>query len=172
MKIQTYLVVFMFILLASCSKEIVSPSGVSYQQSLNYWNAYKASVNNNYSYTVVFGSVFGYGSETKITVKGGVVIARDYIATRRINNGPIEIYKTWSETAANLNTHASEGADLITLDDIYVKAKNEWLTVDKKKNTIYFETDNKGLLSSCGYVPEGCQDDCFRGITIKEIMGL
>ena len=172
MKIKLYLTVSFFFLLASCSKDIVSPSGVSYQQSLKNWTAYKASVNNNYSYTVSTSSWVGSASETKITIQGGKVIARDYIATRRINNGPIETYKTWNETAANLNTHASEGADLITLDDIYIKAKNEWLTVDKKKNKIYFETDDKGLISSCGYVPENCADDCFRGVTITQIAGL
>ncbi|MEO6523579.1 MAG: hypothetical protein ABIN91_17990 [Mucilaginibacter sp.] len=172
MKTKLYLILTLVILLTSCSKEIVSTSGLTYDQSLKKWIAYKASVNNNYSYTVVSGSVFGFGSSTKIIVQGGKITARDYIATRRINNGPLETYKTWSETAANLNTHNLEGADLLTLDDIYTKAKNEWLTVDKEKNTIYFETDDKGLLSSCGHVPEGCQDDCFMGITIKEIVGL
>jgi len=162
----------MIILLASCSKNIVSPSGVSYQQSLNNWLAYKASINNNYTYTVVSGSVFGFGSETKITVQNGVVTARDYKATRKAGNPPVDsIYNTWTETAANLNTH-SGGAETLNLDDIYAKAKSEWLTADKDKNTIYFETDDKGLISSCGYVPKNCADDCFRGITIKSIVKL
>jgi hypothetical protein len=174
MKTPAYFIISLLILLAACSKnEIVSPSGVSYQQSLNNWNSYKVSVNNNYTYTVTSGSVFGFGSETKITVKSGTVIGREYKATRKINNSPIDtVYKSWTETFATLNTHSSEGAEILNLDQVYAKAKTVWLTADKGSNDIYFETDKNGLISSCGYVAKGCQDDCFNGITIKEIVGL
>jgi hypothetical protein len=35
----------------------------------------------------------------------------------------------------------------------------------------YFEAETDGLLSSCGYVEDGCQDDCFVGIHIAGITG-
>jgi hypothetical protein len=75
---------------------------------------------------------------------------------------------SWDEDANNIGTH-NAGAEVLTLDQIYDKAKNEWLKADTKTNKIYFETDAKGLIASCGYVPDGCQDDCFTGVTITSI---
>ena len=65
----------------------------------------------------------------------------------------------------------SNAADALTLDEIYSKAKNEWL-VKRKNVTNYFEAKNDGLISTCGYVEKGCVDDCFAGITIKSIQSL
>jgi hypothetical protein len=83
----------------------------------------------------------------------------------------LQVINRWTETAATLNTH-NDGAPAITLDEIYEKARTEYLTVDKKKNTVYFEVNYEGLLSSAGYVPEGCMDDCFYGVHIKSITRL
>jgi len=33
----------------------------------------------------------------------------------------------------------------------------------KKRPKVYFEAKNDGLISSEGYVPDNCQDDCFVG---------
>jgi hypothetical protein len=68
-----------------------------------------------------------------------------------------------------LNTHSDEGGALMTLDDIYAKANNVWLKADPKLNYIYFETKNAGLISTCGYFPKDCQDDCFVGVHISSI---
>jgi hypothetical protein len=56
----------------------------------------------------------------------------------------------------------------MTLDEIYDRAKSDWLRKRSNAQT-YFEANNNGLISSCGYVEEGCQDDCFRGITIASV---
>lgn len=103
-----------------------------------------------------------------------MVTARDYtFYTQTPGTGISTITKTWSETVVTLNTHGQyEGAEILTLDEVYAKAKSVWLSADKNSNSIYFETDSKGLISSCGFVPKGCQDDCFNGIRIKEVVGI
>ncbi|RWY54329.1 hypothetical protein [Mucilaginibacter gilvus] len=78
----------------------------------------------------------------------------------------------WHEEVANLGTHGNEGAELLTLDQVYTKAQNVWLKVDDTKNDVYFDAKNNGLISFAGYVPKGCVDDCFTGIMITEISKL
>ena len=53
----------------------------------------------------------------------------------------------------------------LTFDHIYEKARSEWL-IKRENAKTYFEANNNGLISSGGYVEEGCQDDCFIGINI------
>jgi hypothetical protein len=101
----------------------------------------------------------------------GRVIQRQYKFTPAPGNptaippGNLE----WTEDETQINTHPESGAaDAFTLDQVYEKAKTEWL-LKRKGATTYFEAKNNGLISSCGYVPDGCQDDCFIGITIASI---
>ncbi len=128
-------------------------------------------VNNSYSYTAYAGSVFGNHIETKITVTNGKVTAPEYIAgTYKPNTADLVISKTWIENESSLNTHTNSGAfEMLTLDQVYTKAKSIWLKADPKQNDIYFEPANEGMISSAGYVPKGCQDDCFNGVHIKDI---
>jgi hypothetical protein len=150
-----------------------------YDKSYAKWLSFKKSSNNSYIYTTVSSSVFpeGGSKETKITVMNGSITARDYIASHyeRSANSPTAtkvVTSQWNEDKASLNSHKNEGAQLLTLDEIYHKAKNEWLKADKKANDIYFETKNNGIISSCGYIPKGCQDDCFSGINISLVTPL
>lgn len=79
---------------------------------------------------------------------------------------------TWSENQTNLNNPANKGAaPTWTLDEIYEKAKSDWL---KKRNNAqtFFEAKNNGIISSCGFVEDNCADDCFRGITITLVEGI
>jgi len=39
----------------------------------------------------------------------------------------------------------------------------------RKDASVYFEAKNNGMISSCGYVQDGCMDDCFNGINIASI---
>lgn len=178
MKINTYIILFITLICNSCKKDAVdsvtSSTGITYSQSLSNWQSYKQSVHNNYTYTATSGSVFGFYSETKITVQNGVVTARDYMLyTQATGSITYTVTKTWSETSANLNKHGQyEGAEVLTIDEVYTKAKSVWLVADKGSNSIYFETDSKGIISTCGFVPKGCQDDCFNGIRIKKMVGL
>ena len=75
----------------------------------------------------------------------------------------------WTEIEAELGLHEVSPAGRVqTLDDIYEKARTTWL---KKRSdaTTYFEANNDGLISSAGFVPDGCMDDCFTGISIRMI---
>ncbi|MFT4095190.1 MAG: hypothetical protein QM640_16280 [Niabella sp.] len=84
------------------------------------------------------------------------------------HTGETKVYEDWTEDETTLYSHDGWNVSL-TLDEIYAKAKNEWLQVDEDENWIYFETENDGMISSCGYTPKNCADDCFMGINIVEI---
>lgn len=163
--------IFIALLLIACEKDN-TPYITEFANSQKAWNLFKASVNNNYSYVTYNGSVFGGYHETKITVQNGKVTGRAFLVGIYPPNAHVlDIKDNWTEDAATLGTH-QQGAPLLTLDDIYAKGKSEWLSADKTKNDIIFETDTRSLISSCGYVPNGCMDDCFSGVHIKSIIGL
>jgi hypothetical protein len=77
----------------------------------------------------------------------------------------------WTENENEINTHREMAAAAITLDEVYEKARTEWL-IKRKDVNVYFETKNNGMISSCGYVNKGCMDDCFNGIRIAYIQPL
>ena len=162
MKPILYLVACLM-LLSACKKTQIDSE---YDTSLRVWQEFKASVNNSYVYTVTASSDVGIFTETKITVSNGVVTARDYTETS--GNPAINNLKRWRENGVTLNTH-TEGALLITMDEVYVKAKNEWLTADRDKNNAYFETKNNGMISTCSYVPKNVADHPGFGIHISSI---
>jgi hypothetical protein len=157
--------------LTSCKKDTTTSQ---YDNSLKAWNAYKAKVNNTYAYTSTFSPMTDFNNETTITIVNGEITARDFYSysgvydpSTRITT--FELVNEWHETATTLNTHGSEGAILYTIDDLYSLAKNVWLGADQKKSTVYFETNNNGIISKAGYVPNGCKEGCFIGIQIKSI---
>jgi len=161
---------FAILLIGACKKDS-TPYSSEFNTSLQKWAGYKSSVNNSYSYTVYQYISAGTGqyAETKITIQNGVVIGRTYTSHATNANGPILV--SWVEDKTTLNKNAG-GAAAITLDAIYDEAKAEWLTADNKNNTIYFETDDSGLIAMSGYSPKNCQDDCFVGVNIKSITSL
>jgi hypothetical protein len=161
------LIAFLF----SCKKDQITSNG-EFKKSEQVWNIYKKSINNSYSYITYHGSVFGGYEETKIIVQNGKVTSRIFKGgIYQQNTSQLDIKESWTEDVSNLNTHAN-GAKSLTFDDIYEKANKEWLSVDAKKNDVYFLTDTIGLIKTCGYVPKGCQDDCFFGVNIKAITKL
>ncbi|ACU58883.1 hypothetical protein [Chitinophaga pinensis] len=165
MKLNVYPVILVLIasLLISCKKDM--EFGDDYSKSEKAWNGFKAYSGNSYRYMVATASWAGTASETIMTVKDGHVIARSYVQKERIPGSPDFVTRTqWEEDAASLGSHTA-GAGLFTLDDIYSSAKNDWLKKRDNAKT-YFEANNHGMISSCGYVEDGCADDCFRGISI------
>lgn len=159
----------------SCKKDGISHQN-EFDKSYKAWLSFKQSSNNSYTYVVNWGSWTGYGSETTLKIVNGVIVSRQFTSHQLVypqggGKPTNEMMTTWTETGSAVNTHdRNEGAaDAITLDEVYEKAKSVWLKADKKENAVYFEADNNGLISSCGFVPEGCQDDCFSGITITSI---
>ena len=163
-------VIIILISVTGCKKDDIADES-EFNKSYNAWLNFKNGSHNSYQYTTNFGSVFGYGTEIKTGIINGKILSRDFISTRLKQNGTsqIDTIKQWHEDADHINTHPNDVGESLTLDDVYQKAKTTWLKADKKTNDIYFETKNSGMISSCGFVPKGCQDDCFNGITISLI---
>lgn len=168
MKRSAYLLIlFVAAIFASCKKDKIEYRN-EFDKSFKAWTDFKSASNNSYRYTTVTVSWTGYATETTISVLNGKVIARSYIARgRKADQTTVVVLEQWEEDVNTLNTHAN-GASLLTLDQIYELAKND-LLLKRADVSISFESKNSGLISAAGYVQDGCQDDCFRGINIKSI---
>lgn len=164
--------IFLFILtitLFSCSKNLAYEN--EFTKSEKTFHQFKRQNNNSYKFVLYNSSWTNTGFETTIYVQNGKVVRKDFLATQgewKNDKWNYTVLEEYTETEPNINTHVS-GPRAITLDEIYAIAKNDLLTVDKKSNTIYFEAKNNGMISSVGYFPIGCQDDCFRGYSISSI---
>lgn len=94
---------------------------------------------------------------------------KNYLISKNIT---LKEYLAWSEYENELGKYNDLGATpIMTLDEVYSKAKSEWLVKQVNKK-IFFETNNKGMISSCGYILGNCQDGCFTGINISYIKAL
>jgi hypothetical protein len=95
------------------------------------------------------------------TYSAGAVTAEEFLKTL-----------SWTESKQELNNNTNTpAAKVLTLDEVYNIAKNDWLR--KRDNAqSSFEAKNNGIISSCGYWEDGCMDDCFRGISISSIEAL
>ena len=156
--------------LAACSKEDIAYES-QFSKSEKAFNTFKEKNNNSYKFILHIHSWSGFSSETTVYVQNGKVVRRDYVATLGVwenDKWNFTILEEYTETENEINTNVN-GPKAVTLDEVYSKAKNELLKVNSKENTIYFETKNEGMISSVGYVPQGCQDDCFRGYQISGI---
>lgn len=166
------LVIIAVIFFISCSKRTTDNS--EYERSYKTFLQFKAASGNSYKYVVTTSSWTGFSTETIITIQNGEATKREYksMQLEHGSNPPVTtVVEQWVEDKAGLNSHEA-GADPVTLDVVYSKAKNEWLKVDPNSNTIFFEIENKGMISLCGYVPKNCADDCFMGIVIKNISAI
>mgnify|MGYP007043344030 CR=1 FL=1 len=138
------------------------------ENSAKNWGLLKVENNDSYRYEVTGVSWTGLNWVTAITVEGGQIVSREYERFSYSNDGAKEIKENYMETGDKLGTHVN-GAKLLTLDELYDVCKQEYLRVDPERNTILFTTFDNGLVSSCGYVPKGCADDCFQGFTLRVI---
>lgn len=167
MKNQFYFIALLVInsLLFSCSSDEDLNYQNDFAKSEKAFLNFKVASNNSYKYIVTGRSVFISNDwETTITVSNGVIIQRDFKYTDDQQN-----VLDWTENENEINSHENSfAASALTLDNIYDKAKKEWL-IKRNNAKVYFESKNNGLLSKCGYVENGCMDDCFFGITIKKI---
>jgi hypothetical protein len=176
MKNKIYLFALLVIgnLISSCEKNDLEYEN-DFKNSSKTWLDFKESSNNSYKYVVRGGSVFiNFGWETTITVLKGKVAQRHfkYTSTEGLADNIPQEELEWIENENEINSHEQTSAAYAwTLDEIYEKAEQEWL-VKRKNAKSYFEAENNGLLSSCGYVEDGCMDDCFIGINIKSIEAL
>lgn len=169
MKRNPYLIILLVIgtLFTACKKSDIVQEN-DFNRSYQTWLNFKSTSNNTYRYKTQTASWTGSSTETIITVKNGKVTGRSYVAKGidRTTNA-IVVHSQWEEDQTSLNAH-QDGARTLTLDEIYEKAKTDWLLKRKDAKTS-FEANNNGLISSCGYVEDNCADDCFRGISISFI---
>ena len=167
--------VLLFTLLAvgfifySCDKNDIEFKE-NFKDSKKVWLDFKKQSNDSYKYTTQGSSWTGNMWQTTITVSKGKIIKRDfkYIRGENIPTNELE----WTENERDINTHIGTNAsDALTLKEIYEKAEEDWL-VKREKSKPYFEAKNNGMISLCGYTPEGCMDDCFKGVRINSIEAL
>lgn len=154
---------------SSCEKDDLEHQN-NFEESRKAWSDFKEFTNNSYKYKIVGGSWAGFSWETTLTVSNGKLIERHfkYTVTEGLAENVQEEEQEWIENEGEIGSHEFVGAEALTLEEIYEKAQTEWLK--KRENTVtYFETKNNGLISTCGYVENGCMDDCFIGVTIKSI---
>lgn len=173
-KIYTLVFLPFFLLVISCSLDSIgehfedTERNLEFRESRAEWRKLKKKNGNSYEYTILEESWTGVGSETTIHVQKGKVIGRYYVAfIISEEDGSKEITETYEETSRKeIGNHAA-GAPPYTMDDLYRTCLTDYLRLDDDTNVIYFETNEEGVMNLCGFVPVGCQDDCFRGIRIS-----
>lgn len=139
----------------------------NFKKSRSAWLDFKDKSNNTYKYTTQGSTWVGYTWETTIMVAGGKVTGRSFKYTSGENIPEKDL--AWTENELEINTHSNTPAsEAVTLDVIYEKAEQDWLKKRKDVET-FFEANNNGMISLCGYTPNGCMDDCFRGIQVLKI---
>lgn len=152
----------------SCKKDVVQ---TDFDTSLQTWQTFKTSANNSYVYTTKLP--VWRDDSTRITVVNGRVTNRDYfifVHEPATNAGKRVASLQWKETIADLGSH-NEGFNAYTMDEVYDKAKNVWLAVDKNRYDIKFETNNSGVISLVGNELKGTADG-FAGIAITSVTKL
>lgn len=177
MKNKIYFITFLFIsiLVSSCSSNDDFNYQNDFENSQKAWLNFKEASNDSYRYIVSGGSVLTpYGWETTITVSNGTITERRFKYTPGAEDFIPADQLEWTESEGEINSSEHEHTSAfpaLTLDEIYTKAKQEWL-IKRKNVTTYFEAKNNGLISRCGYVKNGCMDDCFVGIIVKSVEAL
>ncbi|PCJ96492.1 MAG: hypothetical protein COA50_06845 [Flavobacteriaceae bacterium] len=151
--------------LSSCDKNDLDHQN-EYDLSLQTWLDLKALNQNTYEYTVTYSSWVGFSWETTITVQNGIIVKREFEYVQLPADFPDTVLQ-WTKSENEIGTYEN-GAAPLTLDQVYEIAAQEWL-INRKNAKTYLETNHNGLISSCGYVENGCSDDCFVGIHIKSI---
>jgi len=141
-----------------------SDSLYNYEQSVDLWNELKVKNGNSYIYQRAFTSWTRHGFMTEIKVENGIVTERKYQSFQY--NGKTKIIKkSYVEKGNKIGSH-DEGFDAVTIDDLYKTCAAEYLVVDTALNEIYFETNEDGIMTICGYYSKGCADDCYQGVSL------
>ncbi|HLS39114.1 MAG TPA: hypothetical protein VK023_12670 [Sphingobacterium bovisgrunnientis] len=184
---------FFTLILIGCGKDKLENQN-DFEKSYATFQKFKKETKNTYTYKTTVQSYYdGIVREYTFEIVEGVVTKRSFMFKEIGNNKRPET--GWTEESARLAFQATDYTDeaianlisklewveekdqlgtmeaplnIWTLDQIYDKAKEEWL-IKRANAQIHFETNNNGLISLAGYVPNGCQDDCFTGIKITKI---
>ncbi len=154
-------------LIISCSKSPVSEQHDAFEQSLKTWQNLKDDNGEDYAYSSVSSSAFGFGSETIITVISGEVVRRSYQEFTFGENSfdRINTDVSYLEEGMAIGTN-ERGLMAVTIDELYDTCAGEYLTVNEVDNNVFFETETNGVVNLCGFFPKNCADDCFTGFSI------
>ena len=158
-------------ILVSC-ESIITKNKEAFNSSQRQWELLKKMNGNSYTYITSFGSWTGYSTKTTIHVENDIIASRECVVTfYNYENEALSIdtIEHYIESAHEIGTH-DIGANPLTVDELYDTCVKEYLNVSTKNNTIFLETNEDGLLNLCGFVPDNCVDDCYRGIRIDTIM--
>lgn len=147
--------------------------GTDFNKSFKTWNTLKKIHHNSYTYHVNFSSWIGYSNTTKIVVKNGKVISREYLETQRSDRERYkdEETKIYEENASNLNTN-EKGFKGVTMDQVYTDCGTKSLQADEDENNLYFTVDDLGIVKACGFAIKNCADDCSEGVYISKFKWL
>ncbi|MCL3782147.1 hypothetical protein EMN47_17300 [Prolixibacteraceae bacterium JC049] len=138
--------------------------GSSYSSSLENWESLKQKNGSSYVYQTSTYSWTGYSNTTEVKVLNGKVVERIFVEYQSEGTSKKKI-GSYKEIGDQLGTNEF-GTAPITIDELYKLCVGKYLSADRDKNTIYFEVETSGLMTLCGFVPDGCMDDCYRGIRI------
>jgi hypothetical protein len=169
MKIYKLLLAITIFTMMSCDKDDDNKSLImtDFNVSKVNWEELKSINGNSYTYQTTFSSWTGFGAMTELKIRDGIVISRLY-EEFQINgaNGQKEVLNSYLEEGSDLGSN-ERGAKILTIDQLYDSCVSKYLIADTKNNTLYFESELGGIMSLCGYVPNGCVDDCFSGVRIN-----
>ena len=145
---------------------LISRDGKTYQESIDAWGELKVTNGDSYIYQTTHTSWSSHGNTTEIRVDDGVVTTRIY-QEFKINpsNSDRTITYSYREDGDGVGSNP-KGAEPLTIDELYQTCIKDFMTADVETNTVYFQTTTEGLMTLCGFVPEGCADDCYHGIRI------
>lgn len=163
----------------SCELETLAPalsmqgnSGYTYSESRTLWLQMKEDNGDSYEYTVGVLSWTGDGNNTIITIEEGKAVSRNYEEYfRDPDTGEKTINFEYSETGTEVGSN-EKGAKAMTMDELYGICLADYLVADPEKNTVEFNTDEVGVMITCGFVPDGCADDCFVGFSLSDFKWL
>lgn len=161
------------LLLLSCNEDISGENQLQrleqvsdYNNSLDRWGTLKKINGNSYVYVAGSQSWTGFRTATTIRVFNGEVVERSYEEYAFDEEGLKTVTDSYRETGNQIGTH-SKGAAARTMDEVYAFCEEVLRNTHPDHNTLYFETDDQGLMALCGYVPNNCIDDCFEGVRLQ-----
>jgi hypothetical protein len=152
-----------------CQSEDQNPLQAELESSRAGWRELVRAQGETYSYSQSTESWTTYKTRTAQQIQDGVVTYRRFESNTPNPGGqpPSDIVLRWEERGAEIGSHI-EGFAPATVDQLYDRCRDEVLTQDPKTNDITLVFQDHNVLGGCGYVPHGCVDDCWMGVSVGE----
>jgi hypothetical protein len=141
-----------------CGKSAIDSARATWEQTV--------ATCDTYHYVAVDQSFIGITERTTIAISRGQPAGRSFVRTQGFGPSP-QVVASWTEDAAHVGQHA-EGRPAETMEQLYDDCAKNVLSQDPGQNQITFETDTRGVLLTCQFVPDGCADDCAMGVVIQD----